>query len=679
MAKQYILTIVFNLFIIGALFSQDIKVQWAGSVLGFSSQDNTDTLNNVQFKAKQILGIPNKLPAFGLSPCAWSPSTPDNPQGEWIQVGFSEPMIIKQVAVAENFNPGAITQIFLYDESGREYPAIYQNMNVINMTGGRMFSITMQETTYKVAAVKIMMNTQKVAGINQIDAIAISNSDQIIEAKINLPEKQEGFEISKPENLGTNVNSTYQEVSPVVSPDGRALYFTRSKHPENIGDDKKQDVWVAEIQPDSSFAMAKNMGSPVNTIHHNSSFSVSPDGNQMLLNNVYLPDGDLKKGLSITTKTSNNTWSTPQEVIIEGYYNDNTYSEFCLSADGNILLMTCQRKDSYGGKDMYVSFKTGTNTFGTPKNLGAAVNTADSETSPFLAADGKSLYFSTSGLSGYGSNDVFVSRRLDESWQNWSTPQNLGDQINTPNWDAYFSIVASGRYAYYTSYANSLGEADIFRVKLSKVNRPEPIILISGTVYNAKTRLPMSADLAYEILSTGETVGKGISNPQTGAYKIILPLGKVYGLRAEQQGFFPIDTSFDLSTAKEYIEIKKDLYLTPIEKGGEFQLNNIFFERAKSDLMPQSYPELERLAVVLKDNPLMEIELDGHTEPFGDAKVLQKLSEDRVISVRRFLVSQGIAESRIKVKGYGGTKPLTLEKTEEARASNRRVVVKVLK
>jgi outer membrane protein OmpA-like peptidoglycan-associated protein len=653
------------------------EIQWASKVIGFSSEfKNIDKPQTNQYRAVQVLGKPNKLPAIGQSPVAWSPERQSNPDSEWIKVGFEKPMNIEQVVVAENFNPGSITHVYVYDISDKEY-LIYRNLNVAPLTiGGRMFQI-FQKTDFPVASVKIVMNTSKVPGFNQIDAIGISNNSTPIVAKINLAEKMDIK--SKPENLGANINSVYQEIAPMVTPDGKSIYFTRSKHPQNVGNPEKQDVWAADLQNDGSFAPAKNLGPPINTTQHNSSFSITPDGNTMLLNNIYNSDGTLEKGLSITRKDKNGNWSIPEKVIIDDYYNRNAYSEFCLSQDGKILLMTVQRNDAYGGKDIYFSRLKPDNSWTAPQNLGPIVNTAASETSPFLASDGKTLYYSTGGFSGYGANDIFVTRRLDETWQSWSEPQNLGPEINTPEWDAYFSISAKADYAYYTSYSNSMGDSDIFRVKLTEKNKPEPVALIQGKVYNAKTKQPIKANILYEFLPDGANAGNASSNPQTGDYKVVLPLKKKYGILAESKGFLSIDENIDLTNYTDYVEINKDLYLVPIEEGATVRLNNIFFVRTQFSLLPESFPELNRLIKALQDNPGMVIQLEGHTEIFGRPKDQLKLAENRVKSVKRYLVENGqIDEKRIKLRSFGGTKPVCRELTEECRALNRRVEIRIL-
>lgn len=658
------------------------KVQWASEVLGQSSERrlmNSDTKSPEphQYRSEQALGIPNKLPAFGDSKCAWSPSRRNNPTPEWIKVGFANPMQIRQVAIAENHNPGSITHIYVYDGAGREH-LLYRNENVAPLgVRGRIFNFFVKKTAYKVKSVKVVLSTAQVNGFNQIDAIAISDSNDPIKAKINLAKKLDVK--SKPLNLGTNVNSSFDEISPVVAPDGTAIYFTRAKHPQNIGKEHKQDVWYAEMRPDYNFGRAKNLGPPINTIHHNSSFSISPDGNTMLLNNVYRPDGKLEKGLSITRRGNDGNWSKPKAVKINGYKNLNKYSEFCLSPNGKVLLMTIQQTDTQGGKDIYVSFLNADGTWSKPKNLGKRVNTAESETSPFLAADGVTLYYSTSGFSGFGSNDIYVTRRLDNSWTRWSTPKNLGPEINTNKWDAYFSIPAKADFAYYITYHKSIaGSGDIFRVSLSDSNKPKPVALVKGRVFNAKTKQPISAEIDYEILATGKNVGKGHSNPKTGEYKVVLPLEKEYALLAEAKGYLSVDTTINLKGITKYTEIVTDLYLVPIEEGATVRLNNIFFSRNSARLLPESYPELNRLSKAMQENPTMKIRLEGHTEIFGNKRALMDLSKRRVKSVQKYLADRGIEAKRIKLKGYGARRPLSTKKDSKSRALNRRVEVRIL-
>ncbi len=676
--KKTIFCLLFGSLACQTLQAQEYPdVQWASKVISVSSEyTDVDKAQSPEFKAEQVLGAPNKLPSAGSSACAWSPMKPDNPEGDWIKVGFDKPMKIHQIVIAENLNPGSISKVAVYDIIEKEY-VVYNNPNVGALNAkARMMSI-MYSSEFEVRAVKIYLSSGKVVGFNQIDAIGISTSKQTIEAKINIIKEPEVQIKSKPENLGTAINSEYQEIAPTVAPDGKTIFFTRSKHPENIGNPEKQDIWYAEINAEGKFSSSKNIGAPINTDLHNSSFSITPDGNTMLLNNIYNEDGSMERGLSMTTRQASGKWGKPQKVQIDDFYNKNNFSEFCLSQDAKVLLMTVQRADSKGGKDLYFSRSKGDGSWTAPTSLGNVVNTASNETSPFLASDGKTLYFSTAGFSGFGSNDIFVSRRLDDSWTNWSIPQNMGNEINTPEWDGYFSITAKADYAYYCSYNNTMGDSDVFRIKVKDQNKPDPVALIKGNVYNKKTNKPIEAKIIYDILPNGENAGNANSNPQTGAYKVVLPLKKNYALLAEAHGFIPVEDNIDLTDSTNYTEISKDLYLVPIEKGEVLELNNIFFQPSTFNLLPASFPELNRIAVAMKENPQMKIRLEGHTEVFGDKKDQYELAENRVKSVKGYLVRQGIDKKRIDTKSWGGTKPKTTGTSDAERQRNRRVEMRI--
>lgn len=197
--------------------------------------------------------------------------------------------------------------------------------------------------------------------------------------------------------------------------------------------------------------------------------------------------------------------------------------------------------------------------------------------------------------------------------------------------------------------------------------------MIKGKVLNIKTKQPVAAEIFYETLPEGKEAGVARSNPSTGDYKILLPCGKQYGYRAEAKGYITVNENFDLSTVTKYTEIEKDLYLVPIEVGQKITMNNVFFKQSKSELLPSSFPELNRLVQIMNDNPTMEIELKGHTDNQGDPQKNLILSNERVMVVRAYLIQRGISAKRITGQGFGGTQPLASNDTEESRKLNRRV------
>jgi outer membrane protein OmpA-like peptidoglycan-associated protein len=275
--------------------------------------------------------------------------------------------------------------------------------------------------------------------------------------------------------------------------------------------------------------------------------------------------------------------------------------------------------------------------------------------------------------------DVFVTKRLDNTWTKWSEPLNMGPHINTIEFDAYFSVPAKGDYAYLVTSLNTLGAEDIVRITLSESARPEPVVVIHGKIFDAKTKKPLSADITYEELPGGKALGNAISNPTTGEYKIVLPYEKVYGIFAEKAGYLTKNDNIDLTNLHEYQEIEKDFYLVPIEVGEKIVMNNIFFAQGTPNILPNSFPELDRFVDMLKKNPKMEIEVGGHTDNVGEPALNQILSEQRVVAITKYFISKGILAKRMLGKGYGDSQPIASNLKEETRKLNRRVEIKILK
>ncbi len=481
------------------------------------------------------------------------------------------------------------------------------------------------------------------------------------------------------ENLGSAINTSYSELIPLIAPDGKHLYFVRDDYPGNIGTDKDHnDIWTSTFDG-SNWSTAKNIGRPLNNTGHNFVIAITPDNNTLILNGTYTAFGEEGgNGISMSTRNNDGTWSIPKEIKIDNFYNDDLYQNFTVSTDLQVIIMAIERSDDTQGKsDLYVSFKKADGTYTEPKNLGSTINTSGEEGTPFLAADGKTLYFYSDGHPGYGDADIFVSKRNGNSWTDWSKPLNLGSNINTSKWDAYFTIDASGEYAYLVSSANSIGEEDIFRVKLQEELQPDPVVLIYGKVYDQNTNQPLSASISYDDLSTKQQVKVATSNGTTGEYKIILPYGTKYGFFAKKNGYMALSDNIDLTDIEEYTEIERDLYLVPIQIDQQIVLNNVFFDRGKSMIKSSSYAELDRFVTTMKQNPEIKIEVQGYTNNVGDRQKLIQLSAQRAIAVKNYLVDKGIDESRIATKGYGPDNPIADNNTPAGRTKNQRVQFKI--
>ena len=484
---------------------------------------------------------------------------------------------------------------------------------------------------------------------------------------------------SKKIPLSDAINSYYHEFVPIISPDGKTLFFSRYNHPQNNGRDRLEDVWVSKQDKTTKQWTKAYPLEPLNNENENEVLSVSPDGNQLLVSGKYNSRGKYSgPGLSIANRTSYG-WGTPEALKIYGFENDNSKMSACLSNDEKYLIFAANGKGSFGSTDLYVSSLMGDNTWSIPMNLGPAINTQYKEETPFLASDGKTLFFSTDGMPGYGKGDIFVTKRLDDTWRNWSDPKNLGPVVNSEEWDAYFSMPAKGDSGYVVSRHGAMGESDIFKVKVEFSARPEPVVLVKGTVYNSITKQPIEAKITYHELSSDLELGIARSNPDDGGFEIVMARGKLYSFYAEKKGFYSVREHIDEIKLVEYQEIEKNLYLTPLAPGSSIRLNNIFFVKGEGTILKESYPELDRLVGILNENETLEIEIEGHTDGLGSANGSMILSEERVMSVKNYLIERGIDKRRISGTGYGGTRPIVDNSTEENRALNRRVEVKIKK
>ncbi|HAO47062.1 MAG TPA: hypothetical protein DCQ97_09060, partial [Chitinophagaceae bacterium] len=223
--------------------------------------------------------------------------------------------------------------------------------------------------------------------------------------------------------------------------------------------------------------------------------------------------------------------------------------------------------------------------------------------------------------------------------------------------------------------------------KLMEKEKPNPVVLVNGNVYNAKTKQPLSASLIYETLPDGAEAGNGVSSPVDGSFKIVLPYDKNYSIRASADKFFAISENLNLDSLVKagYKEIHKDLYLVPIEIGQVFRLNNVFFDFDKYSLRPESFVELDRVVGFLNEYPNIEIEMSAHTDSKGSDDYNMTLSDNRAKSVREYILSKGIAAKRIVSQGYGETKPVAPNSNPDGsdnpdgRQLNRRVEFKILK
>jgi OOP family OmpA-OmpF porin len=693
MLKKLVFSLIVLVVIAGHVSAQETVV-WAGKIREVSSETSP-----LQYSAMQVLHRPNVFPKGGDNPNAWKPRR-DNAE-EFIIVGFDTPIKVQQVAIAETENPGAVKAVYAYDKNDREYLLFELTPRSLPIQQ-RLLNLFFDMTPYEVAYMKVVLDGATVPGFNSIDAIGVSASNIPITVLIQVANNVSETAVS--ERLSTNVNSIYRENSPILSPDGKTMYFSRMYHPSNMGGvEDTEDIWYSKLdEKTGEWQPAVNMGPPLNNSGPNfiSSISTDASGNLVfLLGNRYEKKDRMSVGVSLATMTLDGVVSKPENQEIANFYNYNTRVDQYLTKDNRVMFLSLERDETYGDRDLYVSFRQPNGTWSEPLNIGGNINTAAEEAAPFIADDNKTLYFSSGGYPGQGGLDIYVSKRLDETYTKWSPPENLGKAMNTPYDDVYFNIPSSGKHIYFTR-GDKGEDLDIFRFKTDEFfvdptaggviaandtkTNVKPVeeeiiyVTIKGKVLNAKTNSPVSTIVRIERLPDGVEIGTTSSDANTGEYILKVRVGARYGFMAEQDGFISLNENIDLNNTKKEGVIERNLMLTPIVVGEKIVINNIFFDFDKADLQTSSFPELERIVKLLKGDKIKKIEVSGHTDSKGEDNYNLLLSKKRAASVYKFFIDNGVAANRVVSVGMGESEPVATNDTEEGRAKNRRVEFKII-
>ena len=462
-----------------------------------------------------------------------------------------------------------------------------------------------------------------------------------------------------------SLNSRSHDYFPMVNPSGTKLYFT-SKRGSRFGQPGKEDLYAVNLY-EGGVGQARLLPEPLNSTNNEGSSSFTGDGQKLVFTRCDSYNGYGNCDL-YTSSLNGEKWEEPINMgsTINSKYWD---SQPSISADGSKLVFASLRKGGYGNSDLYISHKNEKGEWSMPENLGSVINTSGIEKSPFLAADGHTLYFSSSGHGGFGQSDMFKTVLIDGIW---SKPENMGSIINTPYEDLYFTTSASGDHAFFASEKpGGVGGLDIYQVGLPLEMRPIPTTIVKGSVWD-ELQNPIGANIIIQDLYTGEYIASTRSNSKTGLYSITLVTGRSYSMTVSAQGRFFNSQNFKLEDQSAHKEINRNVTLEEMKKGAKARLNNIFFDSGKSNLSVESRLDLNRIVKMMKDSPTMIIEVGGHTDSDGSEDLNMSLSLKRAQAVKAYLIEAGIASDRLKAKGYGENEPFTTNLTNEGKALNRR-------
>ena len=273
--------------------------------------------------------------------------------------------------------------------------------------------------------------------------------------------------------LNSGINGPFTELKPALTPNGNRLYFSRHLHPDNTHGEDLEDIWFSDYDPKTkTWSDPALLTGHLNNAGPNFINNVSVTGDTVILGNQYHKKGKMRAGLSYSVNVGGD-WSVPKNIHIKNDYNISNQANAFVSLKSGVIIQAIERVETYGDRDLYVSFWNG-HTATEPINMGSALNTELEESSPYLDADNKTLYFASKGHNGYGGYDIWVSERLDDSWTNWSEPRNLGPAVNSALDDEFFSITHCGNYAIFSKQV-SVHNIDLFRISVDELfNEPLP-------------------------------------------------------------------------------------------------------------------------------------------------------------------------------------------------------------
>ena len=480
-------------------------------------------------------------------------------------------------------------------------------------------------------------------------------------------QNKESHYVFAPQNLGSSVNSTALEYWPSLSIDGRELVFTRRM------DGNNEDFYFSQNQ-NGIWAAAAAAGGTINTPQSEAAQTLSADGQWMIYSANGRKDSYGNYDLYMAQLTPNG-WEDSYH-FGNRINTDQWESQPSLSPDGKDLYFASRRPGGFGGIDIYVSHLQPNGYFGAPENLGPNINTAGDDQCPFIHADNQTLYFTSNYWPGYGDDDLFFVRKQPNG--DWSQPVNLGYPINTVDKEGTLYVAANGRTAYYASdRLDSYGGLDIYSFELRENIRPVKTLWVKGKVFDQKTKSGIASSVELTDLSNNQLFSE-IKTDSTGNYFITLPVGKDYAFSVNRKGYLFFSDQYLLSGKSPDSTYQKDIALSPILANASIILKNIFFDLNKAELKTESQAELDKLVQLLNENPTLKIEISGHTDNIGKPADNLLLSNNRAKAVVNYLINKKIPATRLTAKGYGETKPVADNKTDEGRAQNRRTEVKVI-
>jgi len=467
-------------------------------------------------------------------------------------------------------------------------------------------------------------------------------------------------------NFSEIINTSMDEYYPVLTADGQSILFTRM-------DGRQEDVYLA--QKDATSWMITPLEA-LNTPDNEGAATLTTDGKMIFYTACNRTDGMGSCDIFYALRQGNGQWMNAGG-IGKPINTSSWESQPFYHTQLRTLFFSAIRDGGSGGRDIWFSTLDTNNKWSLPANMGSVINSAGDEETPYLHPDGVTLYFASNGHQGMGAKDIFMSRKQPDG--SWGTPVNMGYPINTPKDESGFFVSTEGKNAYMASARDSgKGRLDIYSLELPESLRPQPATYLSIKVQDKETYKTLSSNFQIIDITDNKVILSGTTDHE-GKIVTPLPAGKNYMLLIDKNAYLPYSENFAFAAPENYLPYEKNILLSPLREGNVFILKNVFFDVNSFVLDNKSNAELDKLVEYLKKNPALRLEVSGHTDNTGSAVSNQLLSENRAKSVVSYLVSKGIDAGRLQYKGYGDTKPIANNSSEEGKSQNRRTECKILK
>ncbi|MFM7710025.1 MAG: OmpA family protein, partial [Ferruginibacter sp.] len=465
------------------------------------------------------------------------------------------------------------------------------------------------------------------------------------------------------EDLGEGINSSHQEYYPSFSIDGKKMIFTRRV---NMDEDFYESQCI-----DNVWQPAQPVSGKINTTLNEGAQCLSQDGNWLIFTGCNYPEGMGRCDLYISYQKKDGSWT--EAVSLEEVNSPDWDSGPTLAADKQTLYFSSDRPGGFGKRDIWLSHRQSNGKWSEPENAGPTINTSGDESCPYIHPDNRTLYFISDGKPGYGSSDLFLSRR--DSIGHWQEAFNLGFPYNTINEEGSLMVAADGKTAYFASdRLRQSNDLNIYRFSLRDDIQAARTTWIEGRVTDQRngSGLPSQVKLMNLQQKADSLV---VQTDENGQFLITLPEGGAYGFFVKRKGFLPYSQPFQFPAGNKDTIYQVNIQLLPLEKGASFNLNTVYFKTSLAELDVRSFAELDVLAALLIENPNVRIQINGHTDNVGKTTDNLLLSKQRANAVFEYLSRQGIDTRRMTSKGWGDTKPVSSNDTEEGKALNRRTEI----